>query len=78
VGSAGVAGWIAQIAFVVLVIVGWDDLGVKGRVTFVALWVAGWQGLPYVAYGELFFTPFVAILDIALVFVVFKGDVTLH
>ena len=77
-GSASIAGWIAQITFVVLLIVGWDDLGLKGRVTFVALWLAGRIGLPYLPYGAPLIIPYVAVLDIILVLVVFKGDVRLH
>ena len=43
---------------------------------FALLWVAGFIGLRSVLYGMLF-NPFVAILDIALVFVLLKGDVRL-
>ena len=77
-GSAGIAAWIAQITFVVLLIVGWEDLGVKGRITFIALWLVGRIGLPYFPYGAPLITPYVAILDIVLVLVVFKGDVPLR
>jgi hypothetical protein len=44
---------------------------------FVLLWVIGRVGLPYVPYepAHAMFPSFVAILDIALVFVIFKGDV---
>ena len=61
-----------------LLLVGWirRDLGPKGIGTFLLLWVAGFIGLRSVLYGMLF-NPFVAILDIALVFVVLKGDVRL-
>lgn len=77
-GSASIAGWIAQITFVVLIVVGWEELGLKGRITFIGLWLTGWIGQRYVSYAPLLFSPYVALLDIALVFVIFKGDVTLH
>jgi hypothetical protein len=77
-GSASIAGWIAQITFVVVLLVGWEDLGLKGRILFIGLWLAGRIGLAYLSYGAALFTPYVALLDIVLVFVVFKGDVQLR
>jgi hypothetical protein len=77
-GSASVAGWIAQIAFVVVLIVGWEDLGLKGRIIFIGLWLAGRIGLPYLPYGADLITPYVAVLDTILVLVVFRGDVPLR
>ena len=44
---------------------------------FLLLWLIGCVGLPLVTYGPLLFSSFVALLDIALVFIVFKGDVRL-
>jgi hypothetical protein len=41
------------------------------------LWLAGCFGLPYLPDGAAMFPPFVAVLDIALVFIIFKGDVRL-
>jgi hypothetical protein len=41
------------------------------------LWLAGFLGLPYFTYGATLFSPFVAVLDIALVFIIFKGDIRL-
>ena len=54
------------------------ELGRKGCVIFVLLWLLGFFGLPYLPYGESLFSSYVAVLDIALVFVVFKGDVRLN
>jgi hypothetical protein len=34
-------------------------------------------GLPLVTYGPLLFSSFVALLDIALAFIIFEGDVPL-
>ncbi len=78
-GSAGVAGWIAQIAFWVLLPYGWlcDELGARGVALFFLLWIGGLFGLPFLPYGGFLFSPFVAVLDVALVFIIFKGDVRL-
>jgi hypothetical protein len=78
-GSAMVAGWIAQAAFWTLLIIGaWsEDLGPKTLGLLVVLWLAGMFGLPHVSFGAGLSTPFVAVLDIALVFLVFKGDIRL-
>ncbi len=78
-GSAVIAGWIAQIAFWTLLIIGtWsEDIGRKLLVLFLVLWAGGIFGLPHVSFGAGLSTPFVAVLDIALVFLVFKGDIRL-
>jgi hypothetical protein len=77
-GSVGVAGWIAQIAFWVLIVLGivYGDLSKKAAGMFVALWLVGYVGIPHIGWwaGSLVMS-WVAVLDIALVFVVFKGDV---
>ena len=72
---ASVALW----GFWILLIVGWvlDELDVRGTAVFVLLWLAGLAGGGFVLHGILF-RPYVAILDIALVFVIFKGDVQLR
>jgi hypothetical protein len=79
VGSAGVAGWIAHIAFWVLLAYGWlwDELDARAVAGFLLLWLVGLFGLPYLPYGGSLFSPFVAVLDVALVFIIFKGDVRL-
>jgi hypothetical protein len=76
-GSAGLAAWVAHGAFWALLGIGWcwDELGGRGAAGFLALWLAGFFGLPYLSHGEAFVAPFVAIVDIALVFAVFKGDI---
>jgi hypothetical protein len=57
---------------------GWmlGELSAKGAGVFVLLWIAGVAGSRFLAPGLLL--PYVALLDIALVFVVFEGDVTLR
>jgi hypothetical protein len=78
VGSVGVAGWIAQICFWVLIGLGiaYGDVRKKTAAGFVALWLLGCFGIPRIAWwaGSLVIS-WVAALDIALVFIVFKGDV---
>ncbi len=44
---------------------------------FVALWVAAYAGLSFMPFCNLMLTPSLAVLDVALVFLVFKGDVRL-
>ena len=65
--------------FWILIGVGWllDRIGLKGVVTFVLLWFAGFAGSRFLSQ-EVFFLPYVAVLDIALSLVVFEGDVRLR
>jgi hypothetical protein len=76
-GSISVAGWLAQVAFVVLIVVGlWS--GDLRRVTagaFLAIGLAAWILLARFEDGSRFVTPILAILDIALVFAIFKRDI---
>ena len=79
-GSPAAAAWIAQIAFWVLIVLGagYHALGRKAALIFVALWLAGYIVLPRIAWWTgPFVTSWVAILDIALVLIVFGGDVKL-
>jgi hypothetical protein len=63
----------------VLLIIGWfrDELGPKGIAVTVVLFFAGRLGIAYVPNGASLVQSWTAILDIALVLVVFKGDVRL-
>jgi hypothetical protein len=78
-GSAGIAAWIAHVAFWILAGYGWssEELSVRRLVVFISLWLAGFFGLPHLPYGAALFSPFVAVLDIVMVFMIFKGDVRL-
>jgi hypothetical protein len=64
--------------FWILLAVGWmlGELRVTGVAIFVLLWLAGFFGLRLLVF-EALFGPYVTILDIALVLIVFKGDVRL-
>ena len=55
----------------------WDEIGPRGVTLFVAVWLAGYFALQFVAAGASVFFSYVAVLDIILVFVVFKGDVSI-
>ena len=78
-GSAGIAAWITQVAFWGLLLYGWalGELNLKRIAIILLLWLAGRVGLPHVPYepAHAMFSSFVAVLDIALVFMIFKGDV---
>jgi hypothetical protein len=69
---------VALWGFWILLGVGWilGELRSKGIAISVLLWLVGFAGSSFVAYGMLF-TPYIAVLDIGLVFVIFKGDVRL-
>jgi hypothetical protein len=77
-GSITVAGWIAYLAFWILLVYGWaiDELHAPAIIVFLVLWIAARFGLPYV-HADGFFITCIAILDIALVFTIFKADVPL-
>jgi hypothetical protein len=79
-GSPVVGAAIAQLVFWLLLIRGvfGGELRIRGALTCVGLWVAGYLRLPRLSpEGALFVTSWVAVLDIALVFVLFRGDVRL-
>jgi hypothetical protein len=79
IGSPAIAALFAQLAFWALLFWGWatGEIQTRGIVFFVALWLAAYVGMPYVAYGAALFPPVVALIDIILVLVIFKGDVIL-
>ena len=78
-GSVGIAAWVAKIAFVALLIWGAasGELRPKSIAVFLVLGVAAWIGLPYAPRGSDFVTSALALIDIALVFAVFKRDIRL-
>ena len=77
VGTPALGAWIAQFAFWVLLILGVfvGELSWRTVVVVVALWALGFFGLPWLpTYGDVFVSPYTALLDVALVWLVFKGD----
>lgn len=71
---------IAHIAFWVLLIAGWalGELGSKASAIMAVLWLAAFWGLPHVPYGAALFMPLVAVVDVVLVLLVFKGDIRIR
>lgn len=78
--SVGLASLFAHVAFWLLLFYGWlsEDLTPRAAVILALVWLAGLLLLPYMPYGAALFSPAVAVLDIALVLTIFKGDVRLH
>ena len=76
---SGLAALIAHVSFWVLLPYGWffEEIGPRGLVVFLTLWLTGYLGLPLIPFAALVFPSWVAILDIALVFIIFKGDIRL-
>lgn len=78
-GSSAVAALIAHVTFWVLLAFGWlvDELRTATVILLLVLWLAGFVLFHYLADGAAFFPSYVAVLDIALVFLVFKADIRL-
>ena len=80
IGSPLIGAVVAQLAFWALLVLGtaYGALKKLGAAVFLLLWLAGYLGLPRIAWwtGPLV-ASWVAVLDIVLVFTVFKGDVRL-
>jgi hypothetical protein len=77
-GSPAVAGWIAHAAFLALILVGAGELGPKKTLLFLALWASGFAARSYLPLGPVLLTPYVAILDIALVLSILRGDIRIR
>lgn len=77
IGSVAIAGFVAQAAFWILLV--WGAIGAALRwraiAAFITLWIAGRAALPFTPYGLTLFTPYLAVLDIVLVLMIFKGDI---
>ncbi len=78
IGSPVVGAWVAQIVFLALLITAVAAGRLRLTVIFAILWFAGYFGLVYLHDASGMFTPYVAVLAIALVFIVFNGDVPLN
>lgn len=77
-GSIGIAFWIAHGAFWLLTIItAVVEQRIRLAAIFVALWLVGYAGSAWLTYASAWFMSYVAVLDIALVLFVFKGDIRL-
>ena len=78
-GSAAAAAWIGHVVYWVLIIwgVATASLSVRAFVVFLLLWLVPFFTLDYIPAAAPFFSPYVAVLDIVLVFLLFRGDVRL-
>jgi len=80
-GSAALASWAALLGFwsLLALAVATGELRARGAALFLVLWAVGYFGLPRVGIsGSYYVTPYLAILAVCLVFIVFKGDVRLR
>jgi hypothetical protein len=80
IGSQAVAAWVAQLAFWTLLVLGVSSgqFGPRRAGVLILLWAVGYLVLPHLSpFSGLFVTPYIATLDIVLVFMVFNGDVRL-
>ena len=76
VGSIGIAFWIAHGGFWLLTIIAAVvEQRMRLAAAFVALWLVGYVGSAWLPFASQWFLSYVAVLDIALVLIVFKGDI---
>ncbi len=64
--SASILGWFAHGAFWGLLIWSWEDLRPTKTIAFVLLWLAGYIGLIHLTSLNLWFMPYVAVLDLIM------------
>ena len=76
-GAVGAGYWIAHVAFWILIVLAGVELGRRPAAIFAGLWLVGYAGSAGLAQGTTLFMAYVAALDVALVLVVFKGDIRL-
>lgn len=71
---------IAHVVFWLLLGYAWtsDELGGRVVLIFLGLWLLGFFGLSLLTAGGPLFLSAIAILDIVLVFLIFKGDVRIR
>jgi hypothetical protein len=80
-GSPAVAAFIGFWAFWILLAYGYavGELSRRQVFVFLVVWICGRMGLGHLPLpGPALFAPFVAILDVALVFAIFQGDIRLN
>jgi len=67
-------GIVAHIVFWILLVLGARERGLRFGLVFVGLWLAGYFVTQSSMTGAFLFGSWVAVLDIALVLIVLKGD----
>lgn len=79
--SSALAALVAHVVFWVLLAYGWatEHLSVRGLVVAVLIWIAALVGLPSLSWTPAadMVSSVVAVLDIVLVLIIFKGDLRL-
>ena len=74
IGSFAIASWIAHLTFGVLLIRVWRELRPRTAIVFALLWLAGYFGFPWILYGEPWFMPYVAVLDVTMLMMLNHHD----
>jgi hypothetical protein len=78
IGTPLIAAFIGRVAFWCLIPWGLfsGELGFRGASVFLILWLVAYVGFDHLPgpYAAMF-PSFVAVLDVALVLIIFKGDV---
>jgi hypothetical protein len=79
IGTPVLGAVVAHLAFWLLLLgLAYGEFGKVRAATMIGLWIVGYAGLPRIAWWTApLVTSWVAVLDIVLVFTVFKGDVKL-
>jgi uncharacterized membrane protein len=75
IGSPQIAAWIAHGAFWILLALATRDRRWRTIAGIGVLWAIGYIATRQIASLSLFFVPYVAVLDVALVFLVLRHDV---
>ena len=69
---------VPMIVFGVRMVLGRDELGWKGILFCVALWCSLLLGLGFFNVSPYIFVGIQAFLDVILILVIFKGDITIR
>lgn len=77
IGSPLIGWWIAHTAFWVLMVMAVRDRRRRAVSVVMFLWIAGYVISSQMPALSLFFMPYVAALDVALVFIVLGRDIRL-
>ena len=75
--SAAIGALAAQIVFWAVLFIGWvtDELSPRESVLFAVVWIAAYVASAHLPQGDYQFSSFVALLDVVLVLLVFRGNI---